>query len=237
MIVGSDLPPEIKEIVDEAGVDNSFWWSNRHRQGKKPSIGDNTSKIPNLVPNSSIELTQSDSTLQPTSDNDGFYLNGDTVQDTNGSFTSSLGKGVLVWSGTQIASDANQFVLGFDSTSSGGELVIRARSDFNGMQIWVDNDSGTNATADVSGNPTSNQVVIATSINWPDIFLAARDSNGNIGTDTYSHSGTLSDPILTIGNMGTSFEGNIDECLMVIGLDISNQRVKNLRDRAFQRNR
>ncbi len=168
-VVGYDLPPRIWQLVQAAGPDSSFYWSDRGPI-QKPGVGQSVPELTNLVPGSAITAEQSTASAQAISDNRGVSGEGDDEYPISG-FPSDPREMLMaaVWH-TDSGSDDNS--------------LISARHSSTGARIdFFDNTSSNNVTAqygDSDGNTATARYGAADTVSGMNAAVARFNANDGL---------------------------------------------------------
>jgi hypothetical protein len=231
------MPPEIREIVDEAGEGNCFYYSDRWRQGTKPSVGQAAREMPNTVPGSEITAEQTVDSAKPIADNRGFSFEGDDdltvapIPAAPSSITAAL-------AAHEIPEDNSTNDILRTNPSTGEFRLFPRDQDAPELMTAFVEDSAGNSTAAMT--PTINLtgpfvVVLTASVDRERAYVTAV---GESGSDQATASGLTGASIPTRANitLGSGegaryWKGPIFEFFFCTGADPTNAQADRLRDR------
>ena len=225
------LPPEVREIVAEAGAENCFYWSGRGPV-QKPSVGLATPRMTNLVPGASLTVTAGATSEQAISANGSIDFQGDDFYDLSYSGLTDEVTVALLIKRDVAGGDNFYFLEGRDSSVTQQIRVISNGENSIRWQIR-DSDSVTGRlTATV--NMLSAQAVVAT-MSLTDDFVRLFTSSGRLEDNAVGFTGEID---IAAGSMkvGSAFagtvpwDGKVFESFVAFGHAISNSRAIALRD-------
>jgi len=189
-VIGYDLPPPIWQLVQAAGPDSSFYWSDRGPI-QKPGVGQGVPELTNLVPGSQISVEQSATSAQAISDNRGISWEGDDEYPITG-FPDDPREMLMaaVWH-TDNGTDDNALISARHSSTA---VIVEIRdntSSDNVGALYFDSDGNSASARHNSADTTSGMNVVVARMNAGDgtVDLYFRNANG-IVTDSVSASYT-----------------------------------------------
>jgi hypothetical protein len=250
------MPPEIREIVDEAGESNCFYYSDRWRQSTKPSDGDAADEMPNTVPGSEIEATQGAASAKPIAANEGFSFEGDDVYPMVGGPDIDPDRLIVVMAlypdpivlDESVQNNSSRVAAYGGTSSSGSSLRLLQLQAYDGGNLGtyfrIDDGTGTSYVASVNINPAPGDETVvlcgAYDLSSGDLHCIYRSESERLSAHESISAGSLLGQDPAIGDYdpsggGLPYKGVIVESLICAKVNVSAPRLDRLVDAMWWR--